>query len=109
MPNELELKLPDGRYDMDKIQRLGRRCGAEVAFFQNGEFQHFIKKGSAASKNCYLIFRLFNVRRYEWVSSSNTDLSAVVKFWRNLSHHIEIIEIDYSGIAKKATDQNQAS
>lgn len=78
---------------LDKILKEGQKQGAKYAFFVNDNFWHFYKKGSAASKHCWLFMPVRDQKKIEWKISYNLNLDTSVKFYRSLGYKVELIEI----------------
>ena len=88
------------KIDMEKLNAIGIKYGAEQAMLLNGEFQFYIKKGDKASK--YYLYMLKKTMRKQqklaWEASNTTSIDRVVKFWNQIGKKAELITIDYSAV-----------
>ena len=82
---------------MEKIQAYGRGVGAEYAFFLNGAFHQFYKKGGMSVRKCWLYMPFIKDRRHEWVNSHHFSLDQMMTFYKNIGKNAELVPIDPDG------------
>lgn len=93
---------------LSKVFRYGLKIGAEKAFFMNGEFVQYFKKGDKASRRCWYMFSKNPYGRpLRWANSCEPCVYRVVDFYRNLGHTVELFDVPKEIPAQEETNETE--